>query len=598
MNKKSAIKAFIFVVFLFGLIDLYGQAQNIEALSIEECLRLADEKQQERNVRDASFFLNAAADKSWEAKDYQKAVEYYNRSIQLNETISNFNGIAGIHCNLGLIYFDMKEYENSYQYLRKAYNYRKDQNEKYAVINQLINISVTLNKMERYDESIKALEEGVSVATDLNDFEQLRSCLGMLSETYTLAGNNEKAADYFHQYKTVHESLLTDSEKRYKSELTEATLKAQLAEKDRELAETRQRWADYELAEISKAFEGLDSTHRTLIESKSRAELMIEIFQEREKIAELEKHTIEDRLKIEQIKTRVLILGLLMTFVSVIVIVYFFSRKRKDNLKLEQQRDQIDEQRQEIMASIRYAQRIQNAILPDAALKEEILSDHFIIFLPRDIVSGDYYWATRRGNKSIVVAADCTGHGVPGAFLSILGISFLNEIVLKLGLETASEILDELRNRVKSIMSKAEKARDGMDISLCIIDYDAMEVQFAGAYNSLYLIRNGILTEHKADKMPVGMHLFDVEEKFTNRIIPLQRDDMLYIFSDGFIDQFGGVNNTKFKSKPFKHLLTNVSALPIYQQREILIEAHNNWKRDEFQVDDILIIGIRINELS
>jgi len=196
------------------------------------------------------------------------------------------------------------------------------------------------------------------------------------------------------------------------------------------------------------------------------------------------------------------------------------------------------------------------------------------------------------------VVAVSSGHGVPGAFLSILGISFLNEIVLKLGLETASEILDEMRNRVKSIMSKAEKARDGMDISLCIIDYDAMEVQFAGAYNSLYLIRDGILTEHKADKMPVGMHLFDVEEKFTNRIIPLQRDDMLYIFSDGFIDQFGGVNNTKFKSKPFKHLLTNVSALPIYQQREILIEAHNNWKRDEFQVDDILIIGIRINELS
>jgi len=598
MNRNRTIEAFFLAVLLFGLIDLYGQTQNIETLSIEECLRLADEKQQERNARDASYFLNAAADKSWEAKDYQKAVEYYHRSIKQNEIISNLNGIAGIYCNLGLIYFDMGEYVNSYEYLKKAYIFRKEQNEKYAVINQLINISVTLNKMERYDESVQALEEGVNIARDLNDYEQMRSCYGMLSETYTLAGNTPKAIDYFDMYKALHDNLLAENEKRYKNELKEATIRAQLAETEKELAETRQRWADYELAEISKAFEGLDSTNRTLMESKSKAELMIEIFREREKIAELERHTIEDRLKIEQAKTRTLIVELFMTFVIVIVIVYFFWRKRKHNLILTRQRDQIDEQRKEIMDSIRYAQRIQNAILPDPALHEEILSDHFIFFLPRDIVSGDYYWATRRGNKSIVVAADCTGHGVPGAFLSILGISFLNEIVLKLGIETASEILDELRNRVKSIMSKAEKARDGMDISLCIIDYDAMELQFAGAYNSLYLIRDGKLIEYKADKMPIGVHLLDLEKNFTNRIIPLQRDDMLYIFSDGFIDQFGGEKNVKFKSKPFKHLLTNISVLPTYQQRDILMETHQNWKRKGFQVDDILVIGIRIHESS
>jgi len=310
----------------------------------------------------------------------------------------------------------------------------------------------------------------------------------------------------------------------------------------------------------------------------------------------MEKRKVEDRLKIEQVKTRTLIVGLLMALVGVVVVVYFFWQKRKDNLKLALQRDQIDEQRKEIMDSIQYAQRIQNAILPDPSLHEEIISDHFIFFLPRDIVSGDYYWATRRGNKSVVVAADCTGHGVPGAFLSILGISFLNDIVLKIGIETASEILDELRHRVKSIMSKAEKARDGMDISLCIIDYDAMELQFAGAYNSLYLIRDGKLNEHKADKMPVGVHLFDFEKNFTNRIIPLQRDDMLYIFTDGFIDQFGGEKNIKFKTKPFKQLLTNISTFPTEHQRDILMETHKNWKKDGFQVDDILVIGIRINE--
>ena len=605
MNKWNKIKmigtfkACFYTVLLFVFFDLYGQVQSMDELTIEQCLKLADEKQQLGNVRDASFFLNAAAEKSWEVKDYQNSIEYYNRSIKLNETISNWNGIAGIHCNLGLIYFDLGEYEKSYDYLRKTYNYRKEHNEKIAIINGLVNISVTLNKMERYDESIKALEEGASVARDLNDFAQLRSCFGMLSETYTKIGDTEKAAQYFDMYKTVHDAISVESEKRHKTELSEATIKAQLAEMERELAETRRRYADYELAEISKELEGLDSANRILMESKSKAELMIENLENKEIIAELEKRKIEDRLKIEQAKSRSLIVGLLAAFVGIIIIVYFFWQKKRDNLKLAQQRDQIDGQRMEIMSSIRYAQRIQYAILPDTTLSEEILSDHFIFFLPRDIVSGDYYWATRRGNKSVVVAADCTGHGVPGAFLSILGISFLNEIVLKLGIETASEILDEMRNHMISIMSKADVQREGMDMSLCIIDYEAMELQYAGAYNSLYLIRKGQLIEYKADKMPVGVHIFDEDEThFTNNIIPLQHDDMLYIFSDGFSDQFGGEKNIKFKTKCFKKLLTNISALPVEQQRNILIETHENWKGDGFQVDDILVVGVRISELS
>ena len=596
MNRKKIIS--IFAILLFGFFNLYGQVP-IEELTIEQCLKLANEKHQGGNVRDASYYLNVAAEKSWEAKDYLNAIEYYNQSIKLNETLSNWNGIAGINCNLGLIYFDMGEYDNSYEYLKKTYNYRKEHDEKIAIISGLINISVTLNKMERYDESIKALEEAVSVARDLNDFEHMRSCFGILSETYTLAGNSEKAAFYFDRYKTVHDAISVESEKRHKTELSEATMRVQLAEMERELAETRRRYADYELAEISKELEGLDSEKRALLESKTKAELMIENLQNKEIITELEKRKMEDRLKIEQAKTRTLIVGLLATLVGIIIVVYFFWQKKKDNLKLAQQRDQIDEQRKEIMDSIRYARRIQYAILPDMTLREEIQSDHFVFFLPRDIVSGDYYWATRRGNKSVVVAADCTGHGVPGAFLSILGISFLNEIVLKLGIETASEILNEMRNRIKSIMSKADVQREGMDMSLCIIDYDAMDLQFAGAYNSLCLVRNGKLIEYKADKMPVGVHLFDdYEKKFTNNIISLQSDDMLYIYSDGYSDQFGGKNNTKFKTKHFRQLLTNISALPTNQQKDILMETHNNWKKDGFQVDDILVIGIRINEPS
>ena len=594
MNRNKFI--FIIGLILFGFFNAFGQLQKIETLTIEQCLKLANEKKNEGNARDASYYFNAAAEKYWEDKNFQKAVEIYNQSIKLNESISNLNGIAGIHCNLGLIYYDMGEFENSYNYFYKSYLYRKKNDEKHAIINQLINISVALNKVGRYDESVKALEEGVNVSRDLNDYEQMRSCYGMLSETYTKAGNFEKAADYFFLYKTVHDDILKASEKRHKSELNEATMRVQLAEIERELAETRKRWANYELAEISKAYEGLDSTNRALMDSKSKAELMIENLQNKEIIANFEKSKIEDKLAIEQAKSRSLIVGLGATLIGIIIIVYFFWQKRKDNLKLAQQRDQIDEQRMEIMASIRYAQTIQNAILPDINLEEEILSDSFVFFLPRDIVSGDYFWATRIGNKSIVAAADCTGHGVPGAFLSILGISFLDEIVLKHEIDTASKILDELRLSIKSILSKTEDHHDGMDISLCIIDYEAMELQFAGAYNSLYLIRQGELIEYKADKMPVGMHILDYEKNFTNNTIPLIQNDMLYIFSDGYSDQFGGSKNAKFKTKQFKQLLIKISELPTNQQKDTLKEIHENWKGDGFQVDDILIIGIRINE--
>ena len=278
-------------------------------------------------------------------------------------------------------------------------------------------------------------------------------------------------------------------------------------------------------------------------------------------------------------------------------------KEHKDELIVQRdmasaQRDQIAEQRREIMDSIHYAQRIQNAIMPGQTLMNEILSEYFVFFRPRNVVSGDYYWVTRLGNKTLAVAADCTGHGVPGSLMSMLGISLLNEMVLKREIETASEILNELRTNIKFILSQtgaAGEQHDGMDMALCIIDYQAMELQYAGAYNPLYLIRSGVLMEYKADKMPVGIFLPDKEKDFTNQIIPLQHNDMLYIFSDGYIDQFGEENNEKFKSKPFKRLLTELSVLPVERQKKILIETHDKWKGNGNQLDDILVFGIRIN---
>lgn len=262
---------------------------------------------------------------------------------------------------------------------------------------------------------------------------------------------------------------------------------------------------------------------------------------------------------------------------------------------VEEQRDQIVVQNKEITDSIQYASRIQQAVLPGKRALEKTLPDHFIFFKPRDIVSGDFYWVEKKEEQIVVCAADCTGHGVPGAFMSMLGLTFLNEIVNHEGVLKSSEILNRLRKNIIRSMShkdEADQAKDGMDLSLVVIDQQLGMLDFAGAYNPLVLVRNEELIEYKGDKMPVGKHI--VEEKpFTSNKIELEHNDMIYLYSDGFPDQFGGPKGGKFKSRPFKQLLTRISTETVKGQHGILESELKSWMGQEPQVDDILIIGIR-----
>ncbi len=272
------------------------------------------------------------------------------------------------------------------------------------------------------------------------------------------------------------------------------------------------------------------------------------------------------------------------------------SKKVKERtLEIEKQKNKIEHQNSEIRDSILYAKRIQSAVLPDEREIKKSLPQHFILFKPRDIVSGDFYWIAKHNKRTVVVAADCTGHGVPGAFMSMLGISLLNEITGRKKELTACKILDLLREQIKTTLSqtgKHEEAKDGMDLALCIIDPERSVVQFAGAYNPLILIRNGEIIIYKGDKMPIGIHIGN-ETPFTNHIIEVKENDMIYMFSDGYADQFGGPEGKKFKSVPFKKLLLEISKKPLSRQKEILENTIEEWKGELEQVDDILVIGLR-----
>ncbi len=269
---------------------------------------------------------------------------------------------------------------------------------------------------------------------------------------------------------------------------------------------------------------------------------------------------------------------------------------KERTLEIEKQRDQIALQKKEITDSIEYAEKIQVAALPKSEFIDNFLSEYFILFKPRDIVSGDFYWINSIENKLVVVAADCTGHGVPGAFMSMLGISILNEIAAQKKRINAGKILDTLREHLTKTLwqtGKEEDAKDGMDVALCIIDPDKSVLQFAGAYNPLILIRGEEILVFKGDKMPVGFH-FGEMPPFSTETINYSKGDRIYMYSDGYADQFGGPEDKKFMSVNFRKLLSEVSLLPMEEQKVRLNETIENWKGINEQIDDILVVGIKL----
>jgi serine phosphatase RsbU (regulator of sigma subunit) len=299
-------------------------------------------------------------------------------------------------------------------------------------------------------------------------------------------------------------------------------------------------------------------------------------------------------------------------FVIYLAIQISLSNLKRKNERLEQivlqrtseiraQNIELSRQQKEITDSIHYAQRIQNAVLP--SLKNiEKFPEYFILFKPRDIVSGDFYWLSDTGRKIIIVAADCTGHGVPGAFMSMLGISYLNKIVNENKITEPNQILEKLRENVIQALKQTGREgeqKDGMDMALCVIDFDNLNMEFAGAQNPLYLIRGNELLETKADRMPVAY--YEQMSNFTSHKIPLKQGDCFYMFSDGYADQFGGPMGKKFKYKPLKELLIRVKEKSMAEQKELLEKNIQDWAtgpdingRQYDQVDDILIVGIRI----
>lgn len=270
-------------------------------------------------------------------------------------------------------------------------------------------------------------------------------------------------------------------------------------------------------------------------------------------------------------------------------------RKYAEQQLLEKHKE-LEQHNKDMLDSIQYASRIQEAILPDIERFKNSFEDAFVLYLPKDVVSGDYYFCYKKQSKTFVAAVDCTGHGVPGSLMSIIANGILKEVIIKKGIEDAAEILYALDDELQLALNKqnnSEITNDGMDVAIAVFDMEQQSIDYAGAFRPMLLVRDNELIEFDANRFPIGFY-GDVRKEFRSQKLEVKKGDTFYLFTDGYCDQFGGEEKKKFNRKRFKELLLSAQNMEMDEQESFLQYALNNWKQDEAQVDDVLVIGLKI----
>ncbi|MBL7898741.1 MAG: serine/threonine-protein phosphatase, partial [Crocinitomicaceae bacterium] len=286
-------------------------------------------------------------------------------------------------------------------------------------------------------------------------------------------------------------------------------------------------------------------------------------------------------------------IGLVIVIIFSIFLTNRFRVTQRQKKIIEEQKHEVEEKNKEILDSIRYAKRIQNAILPSMDAMNKALKNGFVLYKPKDVVAGDFYWMEQVDNKVYFAAADCTGHGVPGAMVSVVCSNALSKALLEENADSTGTLLDRTRDIVINRLAKSgEEMKDGMDISICAVDYEKMELQWSGANNPLWLVRDNELIEYKADKQPVGVH--SAMKSFTTHTISILKNDFLYVMTDGFQDQFGGESGKKFKAAKLKEKILAIKNTSMDEQCRLLDQEFENWRKGFEQIDDVCIIGVRI----
>jgi serine phosphatase RsbU (regulator of sigma subunit) len=486
----------------------------------------------------------------------KEGLEYHFKSLKLKEEMGYQRGIAYSLNNIGGVYLEEGELNEAMTYFKKSLAIRESINDIEEIATVLINIGKIHLKKGDTKLAINYAKRSMELSNVIGFPKVIRSSAELMSDVYESQGNGLKALQMYKLHIQMKDSLNNE-------EIQKAAVKQQ---------------AKYEY-EKQKT---IDDT-------------------EHDKLLAIEKEA-KEKQKILTIATAGG-LGLVVVF-----LLFVFNRLRvtkKQKLVIEKQKQEVEKQKevvdeahyeleeknQEIMDSIVYAKRIQSAILPPAKLVKEYLKKSFILYKPKDVVAGDFYWMEHKDNKVLFAAADCTGHGVPGAMVSVVCNNALNRSVREDGLTDPGKILNKTRDIVVQEFEKSEEeVKDGMDIALCSLEGN--KLHYAGAHNPLWIIRNGKIIETKANKQPIGK--FENPEPYTTHSFYLEQGDSIYIFSDGYVDQFGGEKGKKFKAKAFRALLLSIQDKSMEEQKQIIDNSFETWKGALEQIDDVCVIGVGI----
>lgn len=474
-------------------------------------------------------------------KDYKRALDYHFKSLKLIERLNDKNFLAESYINIGIAFAGLNEFSKALDYYKMARDIYNKLGKKLGIANVYNNIGEVLFKEGKLNEAIKYFEEGIVVARELNSFEQVSTYAENLSKCYEEIDNPSLALKYYKEYTRTRDTVINVESSKQINDLTQK-LKAK--------------------------------------EKQAEIDLLTK-----------DKQISENKLEHNKIVNIALVVGIILTFILLSMFYFRYRDKKKANLLLEDKNKIIEEKQKEIFDSLQYAKQIQKLLLANHKLVNETLPDSFVMFKPKDIVSGDFYWAAKKEDRFYLAVCDSTGHGVPGAFMSLLNINFLNEAVIEKNIAEPNEVFNYVRKRLIDHISQ-EGRQDGMDGILICVNEKTRNISYAAANNAPVVITNKTLRVADTDKMPIGKG--EKNESFKLYSLEIKKGDMIMLYTDGYADQFGGPKGKKFKYKPLNEMLLKNCELPVLEQEEYLYAEFDKWKGELEQVDDICILGFRL----
>lgn len=562
--------------------------------------------------------------------DIEKALEYYDRALKIRVETNDKHGMGNTYSNLGMLYQAQNDTVKSLEYYRLGLSVRESIRDDEGVSQSLNNIGTIFLDYGKYDSAMFYCRRSYALSKSVGDDKGTALALSNIANLTHLEGNPDSALYYNMQALVIREHIklaqgiantackiaeLYVEFNRMDSAMKYAKWSLDIAEQ-LNYAEQKMNAALILSQVYEKTGDGLKALeyYRMYIENRDKinseqtraatAKQQVTYEYEKQKAIDDAAHLKE--LEVEQqrqAKQKAIIVATLGGLILVIAFLIFIvnrlriTRNQKaiieeQKLVVENAHEQLGQKNKEILDSINYAKRIQNAILPSAKSISESLPHSFVLYRPKDIVAGDFYWMEFRNNTLMFAVADCTGHGVPGALVSVICNNGLDRSVREFNLTDPGKILEKTREIVIGEFEKSEdEVKDGMDISLCSLNGKLL--QWSGANNGMWIVRNSELIEFSPDKQPIGKH---AENKpFTTHSFELKSGDHIYLYSDGYADQFGGDKGKKFKASRLKQLVASISTLPIDQQKEKLETTFSTWQGGLEQVDDVCIWGIRVS---